>query len=241
MSELNRYQNPDVFEKLAMSYAAGTLHGRARTRFEALMEQHFYLQATVSAYESKFGNLVELLPNEKPSDRVWKEIEASILSSLPAQEAPKAERSSWFGWLKQGYAYAALAVVVAILVVVNPLSTGRDAIAYAAVLESADNTPMAITRITQDDLTLSVDLMKDIPLEDGDVLKLWCRSKTGGKPVFMGELSKGSRTLIKMDKAEFDHLKMVGSLEITSESTVKANGPHTAILKGSLTTVTENK
>lgn len=241
MSELNRYQNPDVFEKLAMSYAAGTLHGRARKRFESLMEQHFYLQATANAYESKFGNLVELLPNEKPSDRVWKGIEASILSSLPPQEAPKAERSSWFGWLKQSYAYAALAVVVALMVIINPLSTSRDSIAYAAVLESPDNTPMAITRITQDDLTLSVDLMKDIPLEDGDVLKLWCRSKKGGKPVFMGELSKGTRTVIKMDKDEFDHLKMVGSLEITSESTVKANGPHNAILKGSLTTVTKNK
>lgn len=239
MSELNRYQNPDVFEKLAMSYAAGTLHGRARTRFEALMEQHFYLQATVSAYESKFGNLVELLPSEKPSDRVWQGIEASILRSLPAEEAPKAGPRSWFGWLKQGYAYAALAVVIAILVIVNPLSTGRDAIAYAAVLESADNTPMAITRITQDDLTLSVDLVKDIPLEDGDVLKLWCRSKKGGKPVFMGELSKGSSTRIQINQEEWDHLKLVGSLEITSESTVKANGPHNAILKGSLTTITE--
>jgi len=53
MSELNRYQNPEIFEKLAMAYAAGTLHGRARLRFEKLKSEHFYLEATTSAYESK--------------------------------------------------------------------------------------------------------------------------------------------------------------------------------------------
>jgi len=39
MSELNRYQNPEIFEKLAMAYAAGTLHGRARLRFEKLKKR----------------------------------------------------------------------------------------------------------------------------------------------------------------------------------------------------------
>lgn len=69
MSSIKRYQNPEIFEQLAMEYAVGGLHGRARKRFEALMETHFYLRATVEAYEYKFAHLVELLPDEKPSDR----------------------------------------------------------------------------------------------------------------------------------------------------------------------------
>ena len=55
MSNLNnnttRYQNPEVFEQLAIEYAVGSMKGRARKRFEALMETHFYLRAVVDAYE----------------------------------------------------------------------------------------------------------------------------------------------------------------------------------------------
>ena len=66
---LNRYQNPEIFEQLAIEYAVGSLHGRARKRFEVLMDTHFYLQAVVDAYENKFAHLVELLPDTQPSKR----------------------------------------------------------------------------------------------------------------------------------------------------------------------------
>ena len=63
--ETKRYQNPELFEQLAIEYAIGSMSGRARKRFEALMETHFYLRAVVDAYEDKFAHLVELLPDEK--------------------------------------------------------------------------------------------------------------------------------------------------------------------------------
>ena len=242
MSELNRYQNPEIFEKLAMSYAAGTLHGRARLRFEALKEQHFYLEATTNAYESKFGSLVELLPNEKPSDQVWKNIESSIMADI-AEAAPKTERRQWFSWFKQSYAFALMALLVTTLVVVNPFSGSNEAIAYAAVFESEDKIPMAITRITHDDLSVSVDIVKDIPVEDGSVLKLWCRLKKGGKAMMMGEISKTGRTVLKIDKKEWDNMKSVGMLEITSESSKFSASPMTkkTILLGQLNPITDNK
>ncbi|KAG1650264.1 hypothetical protein GQR58_028171 [Nymphon striatum] len=81
-----RYQNPEVFEQLAIEYAVGSMQGRARKRFEVLMETHFYLKATVEAYENKFANLVELLPETKAPDTVWAGIEAHIKESEPQEE-----------------------------------------------------------------------------------------------------------------------------------------------------------
>lgn len=214
MSELNRYQNPEIFEKLAMSYAAGTLHGRARQRFEKLKETHFYLEATTNAYESKFGTLIELLPSEKPSDQVWQNIEARIA----ADTLKESEKRSWFHWFKNGYAFALMALLVATFIIINPLTDSQDAIAYAAVFETDDKTPLAITRITHDDLSVSVDIVKDIPVEDGTVLRLWCHPKKGGKPVMMGEISKSGRTVLKIDAQEWENMKTVGMLEISAET-----------------------
>lgn len=239
MSNLNRYQNPEVFEKLAMAYAAGTLHGRARLRFEALKEQHFYLEATTNAYESKFGNLAELLPSEKPSDKVWKNIEASIQSANTVTDEPK---SAWYNWFSRGYAFALVALLVTTFMVVNPLSTSPDAIAYAAVLEDTDNTPIAITRITHDDLSVSVDMIKDIPVEDGKVLKLWCYPKDGGKPQMMGEISKTGKTVIKINARQWNHMGEIGTLEISPEPSSRNNGTNNkndVMLRGQLNPISE--
>jgi anti-sigma-K factor RskA len=239
MSKLNRYQNPEIFERLAMSYASGTLHGRARLRFETLKKRHFYLEATSNAYESKFGSLVELLPNEKPSDSVWKSIEAQIQSETAVSEAPK---TSWFGWLSNGYTFALLALLVTTFVIVNPLSTSTDAVAYASVLEDVENTPVAITRITYDDMSVSVDIIKDIPVEDGKVLRLWCHPKNGGKPRMMGKIAESGQTIIKINNREWDHMEEIGTLEISSEASDLSNGKsnqNIVTLRGQLSPISE--
>ena len=234
MSELKRYQNPEIFEKLAMAYAAGTLHGRARQRFEQLKSEHFYLEATTSAYESKFGNLVELLPNESPSEQVWKNIESSIKSS---SATPSKEKKSWFSWIKPTYAATALAVLLAVFLVINPGT--NDNIAYAAVLEDTQRNPIAITRITPD-LSVSVSIMKELKLDDGTVLKLWCHPKNGGKPVEMGIISKTGETTIKISPEEYQNMKSIGRLEITVDSDKSSPASdRTILLKGSLNPIKE--
>ena len=244
MSKLNRYQNPEIFERLAMAYASGTLHGRARTRFETLKDQHFYLEATTNAYEGKFGSLAELLPNEKPSEHVWDNILAEIQTEAESadvayEEAPK---KSWFSWLSSFYAFAMMALLVTTLVIVNPLSTSTDAVAYAAVLEDIERTPIAITRITHDDMSVSVDIVKDIPVEDGKTLKLWCHPKNGGKPRMMGKISQTGQTVIKINAAQWDHMQEIGTLEISHEPSDLSNGKNNkniVTLKGQLSPISD--
>ncbi len=249
MSNLNnnanstkRYQNPELFEQLAIEYAVGSMQGRAKKRFEALMETHFYLRAVVDAYENKFASLVELLPDAQPSNQVWKNIDAHIQASTP-----KEEKTSWWktSFFKQGFGMAAMAVAVSAVLLLNPMTVGpvATASAYTAVLESESNIPMAVTKIQKSDMTLSVDIMKKVNVPDNMELTLWCHPKNGGMPMKMGAISKSGKTNIKISKKEWQNMKDVGYLAIS----VEHKGGSTAqkptgkiLLQGQLSTASLN-
>lgn len=216
-----RYQNPEVFEQLAIEYAVGTLQGRARKRFEVLMDTHFYLRATVDAYEMKFAHLVELLPEKKPADAVWNNIEAHIKQSTAAEPAQEAKEKWWkTSFFKQGFSMAMMALIISAVYFFDPM-TGHesDAIAYTAVMESGkDGEMMAVTKIQKSDMKLSIDIMKPMPIDEGMELTLWCHPKSGkGKPMKMGTISKTGKTELTISKEEWKNLANVGQLEVSLE------------------------
>ncbi|MCK5918065.1 MAG: anti-sigma factor [Cocleimonas sp.] len=240
MSSIKRYQNPEIFEQLAMEYAVGGLHGRAKKRFETLMETHFYLKATVEAYEYKFAHLVELLPDEKPSDQLWENINAQI--KIDAQPAEVKITSWWHSLFNtKVYGLVASALIISAILLFNPM-TGSP-IAYTAVLESSTtHTAMAVTRISQADMQLSIDMMKHPDIPDNMELHLWCHPKDGGKPVMMGAIAKSGETIIHIDKAEWRSFKNVGLLAVSIEPKGKqsSDGPRgEVLLEGQLSSIHE--
>ena len=218
--ETKRYQNPEVFEQLAIEYAVGSMQGRARKRFEALMDTHFYLRAVVDAYENKFAHLVELLPDAQPSKKVWNNIEAHINSSKAEQS--KEQKAPWWknSFFKQGFGLTAMALIVSAVLVFSPMSKNifnPSATAYSAVLESDSNDVVAFTKIRKSDMKLSVDIMKAVNIADDMELTLWCHPKGGGMPMKMGTISKTGKTEIKISKEEWQSMKDVGQLAISVE------------------------
>jgi len=237
---LKRYQNPELFEQLAIEYAVGSMQGRAKKRFEALMDTHFYLRAVVDAYENKFASLVELLPDKQPSKQVWNNIEAHLQSSASQQDSPIEEKTPWWKtrFFKQSFGMAAMALVVTAVLFLNPMTLTSEATAttYSAVLESNSKEPMAITKIQKSDMMLSFDLIKKIDVTDDMELTLWCHPRKGGNPMKMGTIAKTGKTMIKISKAEWKTLKSVGRLTISAEhknaNTKKPEGD--MILEGQL-------
>jgi len=211
-----RYQNPELFEQLAIEYAVGSMQGRARKRFEALMETHFYLRAVVDAYENKFASLVELLPDAQPSNQVWKNIDAHVQASTPQEEKTPWWKTNFF---KQGFGMAAMAVIVSAVLLLNPMTITPEATAtvYSAVLESDSHEAMAVTKIQKSDMTLSVDIMKKVNVPDNMELTLWCHPKDGGMPMKMGIISEAGKTNIKISKKEWQDMRNVGHLAISIE------------------------
>ena len=238
-----RYQNPEVFELLAMEYAVGSLQGRARQRFEVLMDTHFYLRATVDAYESKFANLVELLPEQQPSNKVWNNIEAHIKQDAK-QVSQKAEKAPWWqiNFFKQGLGFVAMALLVSVVYFYDPMTDhNSSAIAYSAVMESNQSgEPMAVTKIQKSDMKLSIDIMKPMYVDDGMELTLWCHPKAGGMPMKMGTISESGKTELIISEQEWKDLANVGQLEISLEIKGQPNITRPSdkiILKGKLSSI----
>lgn len=244
MSDLKRYQNPEIFEQLAMEYAVGSLQGRARKRFEALMETHFYLRALVDAYEHQFAHLVELLPETQPADRVWQKIESGIAAkSAEQQVAPPVEHATpWWkrNFFKQSFALGAVIMVLAAVLFLNPMTLTPEATAtaYMAVMESENHEPMAVTKITRSDMMISVDMMKQVEVEDNMQLTLWCHPKKGGKPMKMGEIANTGKTRMHISKREWQNLENVDMLSISVEhKNIEVQSPSGEIvLQGKLST-----
>lgn len=217
--ETKRYQNPEIFEQLAIEYAVGSMQGRARKRFEALMDMHFYLRAVVDAYENKFAHLVELLPDAQPSKKVWNNIETHINASIEKQS--KKQKAPWWknSLFKQSFGLAAMALIVSAVLLFNPMdkTTFNTPTAYSAVLESASNDLVAFTKIKKSSMKLSVNIMKTVKIADDMELTLWCHPKGGGMPMKMGTISKSGKTEIKISKEEWRNFKNVGQLAISIE------------------------
>jgi anti-sigma-K factor RskA len=71
-------QHSDLLDRLAASYALGTLRGGARRRFEAMARQSPAVRSRALLWQERFAAMTELQPGEMPSPNVWKRIENLI-------------------------------------------------------------------------------------------------------------------------------------------------------------------
>src|SRR5687767_476051 len=72
------YSRPELADRLAADYVAGTLRGPARRRFEALLPAHPMLRAAVRGWQDRLMPLTAPLAPQQPPAEVWKRIEARI-------------------------------------------------------------------------------------------------------------------------------------------------------------------
>jgi anti-sigma-K factor RskA len=64
------YQNAELQDRLTAEYVIGTLHGRARARFERLLRQDYRLQQAVHLWKERLNPLAQGLAPAQPPGRV---------------------------------------------------------------------------------------------------------------------------------------------------------------------------
>ena len=90
---MNITQHPDLLDRLAASYALGTLRGGARRRFEALAREHATVRAAALVWQTRWSGLTELQPAIDPAPAVWTRID-NLVRAGQLEQAMRAARQA---------------------------------------------------------------------------------------------------------------------------------------------------
>jgi anti-sigma-K factor RskA len=100
------YKNPQLRDHLAAEYVLGTLRGRARERFDALLRYDYDLRRIVAAWEARLSPLAAAAGEIAPPAHVWQSI--ARRTSGPASADGRAGLSFWRGLAVTSTAFALL-------------------------------------------------------------------------------------------------------------------------------------
>ena len=260
---MNLINHPELLDRLASSYALGTLRGGAQRRFEALSREHSAVRASALLWQSRMASLNELQTQALPSPAVWTRIDNLVKADLqaramlaarqPASGQAAMQDTGVAAWLRslslwRGVAAAgALASVVAVVTGLNLREQMGSEIAqlqarllatpqieYVAVL--ADDKSAASMLVTFDAKNRKLTLQRLGAFQEASdrSLQLWALPPGGG-PKSLGVL--GTDKLLQLTAAGED-VRAVPTLAISLEpkgGVPSAGGPTGPVLfKGAL-------
>ena len=192
------YARLQLAEALSAQYVAGTLRGRARNRFEALLPSHPALQHAVRDWQRRLMPLTEGLPEVAPPARVWRGIEARLWP----EAAPASPASIWqrLG-LWRAVSALALASVVGLAVL---LSQPQPVLApIVVVLQATGADPSGIgtivASVSGDGRALVTRTLTAVTLARQRTLQLWAVPASGA-PRPLGLISADGATVLRRDQ-----------------------------------------
>ena len=165
-------------DRLASEYVLGSLHGRARARFEKLLRDEPALQARVAFWERALTPLALSL-SCAPSARVWSAIAARVSASPTNREPGWLER--WFGvrTLAPLAAGLFLGVSAALLgpTLLDPTAAGLAETqlpeSYVGVLAAADGRSGLIVSSRRHGKVMDLKQVQPVAVGAGHTLFLW--------------------------------------------------------------------
>jgi anti-sigma-K factor RskA len=207
------YARTALADALAAQYVAGTLRGRARTRFEALLPSHPALQSAVRDWQDRLMPLTGVVPEQTPSPQVWQNIEQRLWPAF-ASTASAASNVGWWHHLGlwRGVSGAALAAVVGLGVLL-----GNPPPAQAPVVVVLDSTGAAtpadinakgsiVASFSGDGRALVTRTLTPVGMTPDRVLELWSVPPEGN-PRSLGLISANGVTVLKRERLPATVLK----------------------------------
>ncbi|MEO8151855.1 MAG: anti-sigma factor [Rhizobacter sp.] len=210
------YSRPELVDRLAAAYVAGTLRGPARRRFVSLMPSHPGLRSAVSAWEARLMPLTASLLPVPPPRRVWQGIEARI---APAKAGAQA-RPGWWAQLAVWRSFSGIATVAAITLGVLLASPQPSQPPIIVVLSAAGGAapeggvvPASfVASISADGRAMVTKPISNVSLQADRALELWAVPPQGA-PRSLGLISAQAATVVKRGRVLDNTAALAVSLE----------------------------
>jgi anti-sigma-K factor RskA len=195
------YAKPLRADALAAQYVAGTLRGRARARFEALLPGHPALRLAVQAWQVRLMPLTEAVAEVPPPERIWQRIESRLWPPAPA-----AAPTPW--WQRLGLWRAltgtALAGVVALGVLVTTPQPAQPPVIVVLQGTGADAAVAGtiVASVSGDRRALVTHTLQPVSVTAGRVLELWAvpPEAQGGAPRSLGLITANGATVLQRER-----------------------------------------
>lgn len=187
----------EVREALAAEYALGTLHGRARHRFERWSAEDPDLRHRVHRWEVRLGSLVEEAEPLPPPSGTWKAIQRRIGGRHSAFPLGSALWSSLPFW--RGAALAATLLLALTLGWMLRPGTDGGMPERLAVVRFKESEPLWVLTSGADSGTIRVRTVRDASMGEGRVCPLWIKRQDTGEMRMVGILpEKPGRYTLKL-------------------------------------------
>lgn len=210
------YSRPELVDRLAAAYVAGTLRGPARRRFVSLMRSHPGLRSAVQAWEARLMPLTVSLAPVPPPPRVWQAVEARI---APPRAAPQAQ-PGWWSQLAVWRAFSGVATVAAVTLAVLLASPAPSQPPIVVVLSAAGASapeggvvPASfVASISADGRAMVTKPISTVALQPDRALELWAVPPQGA-PRSLGLISEKAATVVKRGRVLDNTAALAVSLE----------------------------
>lgn len=220
------YGRADLADRLAAEYAAGTLRGPARRRFERLLPAHPVLREAALAWQERLMPLTAALTPVQPSGDVWRRISERIGGKPVEATSPGAwgRLAFWRGLS----AFASVAAIGLAVLLANPSSVPPPVVVVleaTATGPAGTSAPAIVASISGDGASLVARPIVAVSVQADRSLELWA-VPSGGAPRSLGLLPGGSGTVALRAKALAGADTLAVTLEPAGGSpTGKPTGP----------------
>jgi len=222
------YSRPPLADRLAAAYAAGTLRGPARRRYEALLPAHPALRQALHRWQARLMPLSTSVPPVIPPPVVWQRIQQQLGHLNPAPAVQRWWQGLSFWHALSGLSTAAVVGLAVLLAVPEPVQPP-----IVVVLESTQDVAAAggvmsarfVASISPDGRAVVTRALQPVSLDADRALELWAVPPQGA-PRSLGLIAAQGASLVQKSRVPPGTAALAVSLEPSGGSTTGApTGP----------------
>jgi len=226
-----KLQNSKLQDMLAAEYVLGTLHGRARIRFEYYMTLIPALRNSVDAWSEKLHELDSALTPMTPKKHVWKNIERRLGFNKKSGWIASLFNSISF-WQLSSALTAGVAVVMMAYIVVTPITEQQPQ--YVTIINNQQAQSSWLVSVNLSTETLQIKSVTPQNIAPSKSFELWLLPAAKKAPISLGLIPASGNREVKLPPELLALLKqnmnsaigMAVSLEPSGGSTTGApTGP----------------